>query len=423
MKQPFRHPGTPKRLLSPSHLQMMPSASELPDTSAVVLGLRTLGTFDFDGHSLLQFVQHCADNYLHSKEKMIQLEAVKTCSSLLKGTLLGLGNMNSPTVMATINKVLAKLLIVGITDQDSDVRSCVMDCLDECFDYHLAQAENLSALEVALNDEVFDIREQAICIIGRLSALNPAYIMPTLWKTLDQLLAEMKYSGTGRNKEQSARMLGHLVANAPTFIRPYVEPILKVLIPKLKEVDRNPMVIMSVLRAVGDLAQVSGNHMKQYTDELLSLLLEMLNDASSGQKREVALWTLSQLVESTGCVITPYQEFPTLLENLLNFLRTEQRGTIRSQTLRLLGLLGALDPYKHKMNIGQIDSASVTSAPLIPINDSSNDMEQSWEMSPSELLVNMGTGTLDDFYPSVAIATLMKIIRDPTLSQLSLIHI
>ena len=42
------------------------------------------------------------------------------------------------------------------------------------------------------------------------------------------------------------------------------------------------------------------------------------------------------------------------LETLLNFLRTEQRGTIRGQTLRLLGLLGALDPYRHKMAIGQI---------------------------------------------------------------------
>ena len=31
------------------------------------------------------------------------------------------------------------------------------------------------------------------------------------------------------------------------------------------------------------------------------------------------------------------------------------------------------------------------------------------------MLVNIGTGScLDDFYPSVAIATLMKIIRDPT---------
>lgn len=74
------------------------------------------------------------------------------------------------------------------------------------------------------------------------------------------------------------------------------------------------------------------------------------------------------------------------------FSRTEQYGTIRSQTLRLLGLLGALDPYKHKMNLGQIDSATVNSAPLIPISDAANEMEQSWEMSPSELLVNMGTG-------------------------------
>ena len=39
---------------------------------------------------------------------------------------------------------------------------------------------------------------------------------------------------------------------------------------------------------------------------------------------------------------------------MLNFLRTEQRGTIRGQTLRLLGLLGALDPYRHKMALGQI---------------------------------------------------------------------
>jgi len=39
-------------------------------------------------------------------------------------------------------------------------------------------------------------------------------------------------------------------------------------------------------------------------------------------------------------------------------------------------------------------------------------------MNPSEMLVNFGaTGHLDDFYPSVAIAALMKIIRDPTLSR------
>ena len=63
----------------------------------------------------------------------------------------------------------------------------MLNSLDERFDDHLAQAENLSALFVALNDEVFEIREMAICMIGRLSSKNPAYVMPSLRKTLIQV--------------------------------------------------------------------------------------------------------------------------------------------------------------------------------------------------------------------------------------------
>ena len=409
MQQPFRHPGTPKHLVS----QTSPGL-EVPDSQSVVLALKTLGSFDFEGHSLLQFVRHCADTYLHSEEKEIRLEAVRTCSSLLRSALLGAAGKKSPTVMSTINEVLAKLLIVGITDTEPDVRFSVLDCLNDCFDFHLAQAENISALFIAMNDEQFEIRELAVCIIGRLSILNPAYIMPSLRVTLIQLLIQLEHSGMGRNKEQAARLLGHLVANAPKLIRSYVEPILKVLIPKLKEPDCNPMVVASVLRAVGDLCPVGGTIMKGYVDQLLPILLEFLSDASSSQKREVSLWTLSQLVESTGCVVEPYNKHPQLLGDLLNFLRTEQRSTIRKQTLGLLGLLGALDPYKHRMNLGQIDTKGTESAPLIPINA---EEDKDKDISTSEMLVSNSSLTLDEFYPSVAIATLMRIIRDPTLSQ------
>ena len=40
---------------------------------------------------------------------------------------------------------------------------------------------------MALNDEIFEIRELAMCTIGRLSNLNPAYVMPSLRKTLIQV--------------------------------------------------------------------------------------------------------------------------------------------------------------------------------------------------------------------------------------------
>lgn len=78
--------------------------------------------------------------------------------------------------------------------------------LDERFDAHLAQAENLQALFVALNDQVFEIRELGICTVGRLSSMNPAFVMPFLRKMLIQVMGvgrfrrgtkKVKLSGPG----------------------------------------------------------------------------------------------------------------------------------------------------------------------------------------------------------------------------------
>ena len=279
---------------------------------------------------LLQFVRNCADNVLCNEQRAVRLEAVRTCSQLLKCALQEsvklkkkpLRSSGVRLVSATVAEVLSKLLTAAITDPDASVRYCVFASLDPHFFSYLALAENLGSITVALNDEVLEIREMAVCIIGHLSSMNPAYIMPALRKLLIQLLTELEHSGMGRNKEQSSRLLGRLVSSAPRLIKPYMEPILKskfnlnkialvfqfnidsfyfaVLVPKLKENDPNPGVTIAVLTAIGDLAQVSESEMRLWSPELLPLLLEMLADSSLPAKREVALWTLSQLIESTG---------------------------------------------------------------------------------------------------------------------------
>lgn len=52
-------------------------------------------------------------------------------------------------------------------------------------------------------------------------------------------------------------MLDRLVVSAPRLVRPYMESILKVLVPKLKESEPNPAVVVNILTAIGDLAEVS----------------------------------------------------------------------------------------------------------------------------------------------------------------------
>ncbi|KAF5280820.1 hypothetical protein FQR65_LT14927 [Abscondita terminalis] len=414
MNKPLLHPGMPRHLAT--NVLPFNSYSDANDAFSIVLALRTLGNFNFEGHSLLQFVQRCADYFLVHEERDIRLEAVRTCCKLLKHSIHNNSGNSSQTVTITVASVLNKLLVVGMTDMHPEVRFWVLFSLDNTFDKHLAQAESLGALFVALNDEVFEIREVAMCIIGRLSTVNPAYVMPSLRKSLVQLLTELEHSGTGRNKEQSARTLDRLVVNAPRLIRPYMEPVLKVLVPKLKEQEPNPGVVLSVLHCIGNLAEATGGglELEHWMPELLTILIEMLGDASAPEKRGVALITLGQLVGATGHVVKPYNKYPMLLDVLINFLKTEQHSVIRRETIRVLGLLGALDPYRHKIIRGQVDYQP--EAPVL-ISIANKEEESNADLSTNEMLVNMSSSTLEEYYPAIAIATLMRIIRDPTLSQ------
>lgn len=144
------------------------------------------------------------------------MEAVQTCTNLLKLAVQSSDSFeNSKTLSETVSRVVERLLVVAITDLDCNVRIRILRSLDETFDAELAQPESLSALFITLNDEIFEIRELAMVTIGRLSAMNPAFVMPKLRKVMIQLLTELEHSGMSRNKEQSARMLDHLVISTP----------------------------------------------------------------------------------------------------------------------------------------------------------------------------------------------------------------
>ncbi len=64
---------------------------------------------------------------------------------------------------------------------------------------------------------------------------------------------------------------------------------------------------------------------------------------------QVALRTLGQVIESTGAVIEPYIKYPKLLPTVLSSLKGEQSWAVRREVHKVLGILGALDPHKFKL--------------------------------------------------------------------------
>ncbi|KAK6543250.1 phosphatidylinositol kinase- protein kinase tor1, variant 2 [Orbilia ellipsospora] len=397
--KPFKPLGSPGDQLSTQ--QSLKEAREVngSDTkdSEIILALHTLGSFDFTGRILNEFVRDCVIRYVEDDNPEVRKAAALTCCQLFVRDPICYQTSNN--AIQVVGDVMEKLLTVGIADPDPDIRKTVLESLDARFDRHLARAENVRTLFLALNDEIFAIRESAITIIGRLTAHNPAYVMPSLRKSLIQLLTELEYSTVARNKEESAKLLSHLVSAAQKLIKPYVDPIVTVLLPKAS--DASAGVASSVLSALGELATVGGEDMVPYIPQLMPIIIETLQDQGSSSKREAALKTLGQLASNSSYVIEPYMQYPYLLTILVNIVKTEQTGYLRKETIKLMGILGAIDPYKHQ---------------LVEEGPENRPSDQTSTVTDVSLIMTGLTPSNEEYYPTVVINSLMNMLKDQSLS-------
>ncbi|KAK3414003.1 serine/threonine-protein kinase TOR [Eucalyptus grandis] len=400
--------------------------SEFSGSALVQIALQTLSRFNFKGHELLEFVKESVVGYLDDEDGGTRKDAALCCcrlvaSSFSDGTSTQFGSTRSNRTggkrRRLIEELVEKLLIAAVADADVTVRRSIFYSLhvNRGFDEYLAQADSLSAVFAALNDEDFDVREYAISVAGRLSEKNPAYVLPALRRHLIQLLTYLEQSADSKCREESAKLLGCLIRNCERLILPYVAPIHKALVARLVDSsmgNANTGIVSGVLVTVGDLARVGGFAMRQYIPDLMPLIVEALLDGAAVAKREVAVSTLGQVVQSTGYVITPYNEYPALLGLLLKFLNGELAWSTRREVLKVLGIMGALDPHMHKRNqlllpgsLGEVARAAVDPGQHIQTMD-----EVAIDLWPS-------FATSEDYYSTVAINSLMRILRDPSLAS------
>jgi FKBP12-rapamycin complex-associated protein len=167
--------------------------------------------------------------------------------------------------------------------------------------------------------------------------------------------------------------------------------------------DTPSSVVAQCLISLGELARVAGEEITSEVDKILNLVIEMLSDQSSTHKRDAALKTLGQVASNTGAVITPYLDHPQLLGALFRLLRTEVSPHIRLETIRTMGMLGALDPFKHKLLQGGADDPNAeTSGPRV---------------TDITLLMNINTPSNDEYYQTVVVNSLVGVLQDTSLTS------
>lgn len=367
------------------------------DKKMIIQALRMLLTLDYK-YQMADFVRETIISYIeHENTQIRKLAAVTSCHLLIKDNI---GRHTSLNSLNIVSEILSKLLTVAITDFNPEVRLKILENLNHTFDPHLSQPENSRLLFMLLEDEVFIIRVTALKVIGRLTAVNPAYIVPVLRKTLLELLTELKYLKLPNQNEECLTMLCTLISSTKEITKPYIEPILDILLEKLH--DPSSSVISSALRTIGELSIVGGEDMKDYLNKLMPPIIEAFKDQSNTYKRSAALRTLRQLSSASGYVINPLLDHTELLSILTNILKSDSPQHIKQETVSLLGTLGALDPYKYREIEEMSEDTTTLEQNSIPIDIS--------------LLIQNISPSSEEYYPTIVVNTLLKILKDNSLS-------
>ena len=411
-----------------------------PATSQDIhLALQCLSIFPFAPSSVAALLRVSVVQQLSHASRQVRLQAVKTSSALLNRIIrvLRIEPLNDPLIHDVVDKLLSSLL----TDTDSMIRRTIIESMSTSLDELLSQPYNVNILFIALNDEALHTRESCISLIGRLASSYPSTVIPHLRQTITELITQLQLNDTSntRLREESARLLRALIISSGSLLQSYSTSILSVLIPRLQDIDSR--VTGACLACLAELSNIAGQHLLNDLDHILSVVLNILQDKASTVPRDLTLRCLAQIIRSTGYVIRPYETHPTLMPTLLSLVRSGHAWHIRREVLRLLGVLGALDPFKYR-NYQQAAVAVVHKAPsnIVDATLSPDNTLQPYVdvidvngAARSELInpnithevtlstksnIHPGLNSIgNDYYSYVAVQALMRVLRDPTLVQ------
>eukprot|EP01156_Anaeramoeba_ignava_P023638 Anaeramoba_ignava/c21679_g1_i1.p1 GENE.c21679_g1_i1~~c21679_g1_i1.p1 ORF type:complete len:2020 (+),score=411.29 c21679_g1_i1:2184-8243(+) len=309
-------------------------------SSQILFALKGLREFSFDEEVQKEYLEINIVPYFRNSNSKIRREAGLTSIKLLSSP-----NFDSDP---TIYNIIQSLISLAVTDQDPSNRLAILQELFDKFHHKLFDPENVELLSLSLNDENIEVRKLSITIIGKIGEISPSIVLPTLRNTLMGLLTEFEISQSRIIRDQSVELLVHLVQYSNKLIRPYCDSMMQSFLSKIENLsDDNQEVTSYVLSAIGNIIEVGGEKMGKYQEDLLPVLAHYMIDQNPTFCLS-ALQTMGKLVQFTGFVISPFKKYPDLIQSLLRFVRSVNDPQIQQEAVRVIGLIGAIDPEQHR---------------------------------------------------------------------------
>ena len=290
---------------------------------------------------------------------------------------------------------------------------------------------------MSVNDEAFRIRMLVTEIVAKLAPLSPSHVLPCIRRLLLQHISVLENSIDLRTQHETLQLLTKLINAAPKTIAMYIETVVAAYKLRMQDLMTDVDTAVSFLGALSATAQAVAEQMTPYLGIFLPLVISVLKEQgrsrSSLPKIKAALKSFGSLIQFTGYSIKPYEEYPDLVSTLFGILMraptadadTTNQVAIKRETVKVLGIIGALDPHRIKViEIATADGQSALQGSVVTGQQSPqsktksegyyittvlqslasilyNNSLQPYHKSAVQVLVNVGRRTLPEYHGTI----------------------
>lgn len=374
------------------------------DPEVAILALKTLTVFDVSEHDVLDFANDTVVHFLDNESPRVQQNAALACISLILASAAG---ESGPlpvkgNAAAHIESLLLKLIDKAVSSADLPTRLIILRGLTPRFDSHLVRDVIAESLFMLLGDESFEVQESVLTIIGRL-VRNPLMVgyYPRLKNFLADLVCTLRFSRDVRKKRWSSMLLERLLHVAPRLRLSYMDSILLALMPHLS--SPNIRLNTAAMTAVGELAAAASPRLEKFQMELMVPIMSILRDKTTTPehvaRRQATMHTLGELIKATASAVPTMRAHPAVRRILFECVGTEREPSLRMELIRLIGVIGAADPYYYR-EIHLRESRKITRAK---------------NARTSEIVLPIVSVDNKNYNTFVVISALSKILNDSSL--------
>lgn len=358
---------------------------------------------------LLMIARDLVLRYTDDFNPVVRKSAATACAKILDAVVPSVDTQSIE--FCIVYQVLDRLLVMGVGDDDDEIRHLVFVSLSPSMDLALSLTDNVHCLIEALNDETLQVRAAAMTVLSRVAHFDTLHVMPIVRLTLKRLLTSLNFTVEAKVKQECVHILQALVRGSGSLMVPYVKEVIAPLMSLLNEPSTD--VVVSALSTVGELATASPVSVREHLDELAPRLIEALNDQSSLLKQKTAVIAMGKLVSSLTMITDePFKKYNGLFEGLVKAMQSsdDSSSELRLQAIKTLGLLGVADAtvyqkYLSNLTGGTVHQSDEFSAEVMDLELSKGNEE---EKSLSKM---------EKYYLSAVIRALSKVIKDHSLSQ------